>query len=78
MSGGNPTGQQLVLNMAALLGLSNTTDTLLVAGDAGDQVTAHGAWLAAPSQTIDGTLYNAWTAGSASLLVDTDISVTFT
>src|SRR6185369_6999965 len=58
MTGGNPTGQQVVLNMAALLGLSNTTDTLFVTGDAGDSILAQGSWLAAPAQTISGLVFN--------------------
>jgi Ca2+-binding RTX toxin-like protein len=67
-------GQQLILDMAALLNLSASTDTLVVAGASGDQVTAEGAWLAGGTQTIDGILYNQWTAGSASLLVESDLS----
>jgi hypothetical protein len=77
MTGGAPTGQQLVLSMASLLGLSNSTNALLVTGDAGDSVNAQGPWLAAPSQTIDGLVFNSWTAGDATLLAQNDISVTF-
>lgn len=75
MTGGAPSGQELVLNMAALIGLSASTDTLLVTGDAGDRVTAEGAWLASGTQTLDGLLYNQWMSSSATLLVESDVAV---
>ena len=74
LTGGAPTGQDLILNMASLLNLSNTTDTLRVDGDVGDRVTAQGAWFASSTQTIDGILYNQWISSSASLLVESDLS----
>jgi Ca2+-binding RTX toxin-like protein len=77
MTGGAPVGQQLVLSMASLLGLSNTSDTLFVTGDASDHVSAQGTWLASSAQTIDGLVYNSWISGGATLLVQNDISVTF-
>lgn len=77
MTGGAPSGQELVLSMASLLGLSNTTNTLLVAGDAADHITAQGVWLAGGGQTIDGIQFNQWTSGNATLLAQSDMSVSF-
>jgi hypothetical protein len=64
-----------VLDMAALLGLSFTTDGLFVTGDAGDSVTAEGAWLASGTQTVDGLVYNQWTLSNATLLIESDVAV---
>lgn len=74
----------LTLSVLDVLNLSDLSDELLVAGDAGDTVDQGAGWTAAASgggngngtSTIDGQTYQIYTAGQATLLVDTDMIVT--
>lgn len=65
--------KQLTLDEAGVLGASGETDTLRVDGGDGGAVTAFGAWQSAGTQTADGTSYNAYLLGGATLLVDPDL-----
>jgi hypothetical protein len=65
-----------------VLGLSGESNSLPVAGHAGDIVNRGVGWSAASSggtngngtSTIDGETYQKYNAGQASLLVDTDMA----
>ena len=66
-----------------MLNLSDVSNELLVQGDAGDMVVQGSGWTLATSggtsgngtSTIDGQVYQIYTAGSATLLVDTDMAL---
>ncbi|PIG93096.1 FG-GAP-like repeat-containing protein [Gloeocapsopsis sp. IPPAS B-1203] len=65
----------LILTRLNLLNLSDTTNRLIVNGNAGDSVTSTGqGWIRGNETTLDGIRYNQFTAGAATLLVDTDIT----
>ena len=64
----------LTLSIADVLDLSNSSNQLLVMGDAGDIVHKGAGWTAGAVVTIAGQDYQTYTAGSASLLIDTDIA----
>ena len=70
-SSGNNT---LTLSIADVLDLSNTSNQLLVMGDAGDTVHKGGGWTAGAVVTVAGQDYQTYTAGQATLLVDTDVT----
>jgi len=62
-----------ILNLKAVdfFGLSNTSDTLVVNGDAGDRVTGlNGGWMDADIQDD----FRVFTQGAATLLIHTDVS----
>lgn len=62
-----------------LLNLSDTTNQLIVNGNAGDAVTStEQGWTAGSTTTLNGILYDCYTVGAATLLVDTDITQTIT
>ncbi len=62
-----------------VLNLSDTTNRLIVNGNAGDSVTSTGlGWTAGGTTTLNGILYDRYTIGAATLLVDTDITQTIT
>lgn len=63
----------LIINAEALLGLSATTDRLIVDGGADDTVQASGFTTGGATQTIGGVTYNVYTNGAAELLVKTGI-----
>jgi Ca2+-binding RTX toxin-like protein len=67
----------LVLNASDLLALSDTSDTLVLAGEADDAVhMTGGGWSkdnTAPVQRLDGLTVQGYSNGSAHLLIDTDI-----
>jgi hypothetical protein len=73
----------LTLSVLDVLNLSDASNELLVLGDAGDVVNQGAGWTTAASggtngngtSTIDGQTYQIYTAGQASLLVDTDMTV---
>jgi hypothetical protein len=74
----------LTLSVRDVLNLSEESNELLVLGDAGDVVNRGAGWTTANTggtngngtSTIDGETYQIYTAGQATLLVDTDVSVT--
>lgn len=62
-----------------VLDLSDTTNRLIVNGNAGDKVTSTGqGWTFGGTTTLDSILYRQYTAGAATLLVDADITRTIT
>ncbi len=62
-----------------LLDLSDTTNQLIVNGNAGDTATSTGqGWTLGGTTTLNGILYDRYTVGAATLLVDTDIAQTIT
>jgi Ca2+-binding RTX toxin-like protein len=66
----------LTLNVADVLDLSDESDMVVVAGNAGDTVHQGAGWTAGTVVNIGGQDYQAYTAGQATLLVDTDIATT--
>ena len=68
----------LVFNLQDVVNLSDTTNQLLVNGNAGDRVTSAGlGWNSSGTTTVDDILYNRYILGAATLLVDMDITSTF-
>jgi hypothetical protein len=73
----------LTLSVREVLNLSDESNELLVLGETGDVVNRGAGWTAANSggtngdgtSTIDGQTYQIHTAGQATLLVDTDMTV---
>jgi hypothetical protein len=73
----------LVLSTQDVLDLSDESDQLLVLGNTGDTADIGSGWTAASSggtngdgtSTVEGELYQIYTAGAAALLVDTDVAV---
>ena len=62
-----------------VLDLSDTTNRLIVNGNAGDKVTSTGqGWTFGGTTTLDSVLYQQYTTGAATLLVDADITQTLT
>ncbi|PIG94250.1 FG-GAP repeat protein [Gloeocapsopsis sp. IPPAS B-1203] len=67
----------LQLTRLKLLNLSDSTNQLIVKGNAGDSIISTGqGWLLDTTATLDGNLYNRYLSGAATLLVDTDITRT--
>jgi hypothetical protein len=74
----------LTLSILDVLNISDASNELLVLGEIGDVVNQGTGWMAASAggtngngtSTIDGETYQIYTAGQASLLVDTDMTVT--
>ena len=74
----------LTLGVLDVLNLSEESNELLVLGEAGDVVNRGSGWTTAASggsngdgtSTIDGQTYQIYTAGQATLLIDTDIAAT--
>ncbi len=72
----------LTLGVLDVLNLSDESNELLVLGEAGDVVNRGAGWTTAGSggsngdgtSTIDGQTYQIYTAGQATLLIDTDIA----
>jgi hypothetical protein len=66
----------LTLDINDLLQLSDSSNELFVKGDAGDEVNLAGTWVAGGTATVNGTLYNVFTADgvTATLNVDSDIA----
>jgi hypothetical protein len=62
-----------------VLNLSDTTNRLIVNGNSGDTATSTGqGWTLGGTTTLNGILYDRYTVGAATLLVDTDITQTIT
>ena len=69
---GDINGNILTLEVADVLALSSTTDTVTVSGDGSDAVVAGGGW-------TDGGIsvgFHTYTQGLATLIVDQDIDQT--
>jgi len=64
----------LTLSVADVLDLSDSSNQLLVLGNAGDTVHKGAGWTAGAVVTVAGQDYQTYTAGQATLLVDTDIA----
>ena len=65
----------LTLGLRDVFELPDTTNQLLIDGDAGDAVTASGGtFVSGGTQVIGGNTYNKYSSGNATLLVDTDIT----
>jgi Ca2+-binding RTX toxin-like protein len=65
----------LTLNRLDVLALSDTTNQLIVTGDVGDAVTSTGqGWTIESTTTLNSILYNQYTLGAATLLVNADIT----
>jgi hypothetical protein len=72
----------LALSVLEVLNLSDESNELLVLGDSGDVVNRGAGWTTAATggsngngtSTIDGQTYQIYTAGQATLLIDTDIT----
>jgi Ca2+-binding RTX toxin-like protein len=81
---GGSGGNELTLSVLDVLNLSDVSNELLVLGDAGDAVNQGPGWTAAVSggtngngtSTIGGQTYQIYNAGQATLLLDTDMTVT--
>jgi hypothetical protein len=79
---GGSGGNTLTLGVLDVLNLSDESNELLVLGEAGDVVNRGSGWTTAASggsngdgtSTIDGQTYQIYTAGQATLLIDTDIT----
>ena len=65
----------LTLELADLIDLSTDSDTLFVFGDPNDTVNAAGFTDTNMAQNINGTIFNEYTSGSATLLVEQDVTV---
>lgn len=65
----------LTLTESDLLAMSGASDTLVVHGDGDDVVNAAGAVDTGQTETIGGQVYNVYTLGEGSLIVDSDIAV---
>jgi Ca2+-binding RTX toxin-like protein len=63
----------LIVDAASVIGISGTTDTLRIAGNAGVKVESDETWLLEGSVTIDGQQYAVYRNGDAILQVDMDI-----
>lgn len=62
-----------------VLNLSDTTNRLIVNGNSGDTATSTGqGWTLGGTTTLNGILYDHYTVGAATLLVDTEITQTIT
>jgi hypothetical protein len=67
----------LILTRLNLLNLSESTNRLIVNGNAGDSVTSTGqGWIRGNDTTLNGITYNQLTSGAATLLVGTDLTQT--
>jgi len=65
----------LNLTRLNLLNLSDTTNQLIVKGNAGDRITStQQGWLLDGTTTLEGQVYDRYTSGTATLLVDTEIT----
>ena len=67
----------VTLAITDLLKLSDESNTLFVAGDAGDQVTLTGDWRFDGSETVDGAIYNVFSVDGvqAAIYVEDDVVV---
>ena len=68
----------LTFNNLDVLNLSDTTNQLLIDGNAGDQVNSTGGWTLTGTTTVDNISYNQYILGAATLLVNVDITSVIT
>ena len=68
----------LTIDQARVLAISDSTDTLIVSGNAGDIVNKGPGWSFAGTETISGSVYKNYNQGAATLKLQqaTDISLT--
>ncbi|WP_020157975.1 retention module-containing protein [Methylobacter marinus] len=70
----------LTLNVQDVLDLSDSSNTLMIQGNAGDTVTAVGDWTAGGAQDIGGQTYETYThvngVDTATLLINADVDTT--
>ena len=59
-----------------MLDISDESNQLTVAGNAGDSVHIGAGWTAGGTTSVGSQDYQIYTAGQATLLVDTDITAT--
>jgi hypothetical protein len=64
----------LTLNLQEVLDISSSTDTLRIFGNAGDTVRRSSGWTSAGTQVFEGNTYLKYTQGTATLLVDNDMT----
>ena len=67
-------GNVLTLSITDVLDLSDSSNQLLVLGNAGDTVHMGAGWTTGAVVTIAGQTYQSYGAGLATLLVDTDVT----
>lgn len=71
----NSNENTLALSLEDVLDITESTNRLLVSGDAGDIITSPNSWTNTMAQeTVDSVTYNVYTLGNATLLVDIDIT----
>jgi len=72
------TGDNTVTLLAAdVISMTDSNDTLVIEGNAGDSVTSSEAWTANATQVYNGITYNAFdNGGGTTLLVNTDVDTT--
>nr|WP_250646647.1 Calx-beta domain-containing protein [Pseudemcibacter aquimaris] len=74
--GGN---QTVTLAVQDVLDLTDADNKLIISGDSGDAVTSTGeGWVQGADTYIENEVYNVYTSGGATLLIDEDISQTIT
>ena len=64
----------LTLSVLDVLDASDSSNVLKVLGDLGDQVIAEGLWVSGGQQLDNGVMFDVFTAGQATLMVETDIN----
>jgi len=64
----------LTLSVLDVLEASDSSNVLKVLGDLGDQVIAEGVWTADGQQLDGGVMFDVFTSGQATLMVETDIN----
>ncbi len=65
----------LSLTLQDILDTADTTNQIMIKGDAGDSVSSISQnWVLGADQTIDGEIYHTYTSGDATLLIDADIT----
>lgn len=70
----NGNSNTLALSLEDVLDITESTNRLLVSGDAGDVITSPNSWTNTMAQeTVDSITYNVYTLDNATLLVDVDI-----
>ena len=67
----------LTLTEADVLTATDETNTLIIQGNAGDALASVDTWVAGPTNVVgvDGGVYDTYTSGLATLLVESDVSI---
>lgn len=68
----------LILNQRDVLNLSDSSNTLVVRGNAGDRVEFELGWIQGANQIIGGTAFQIFQQGAATLKIDATVSVKIT